>query len=116
LGDDAAQAVVDFYNSLSSWERDLENTAPDTTGFVGLVSAGQIGFLAKRLRQTLRPGDIALEKVGEKVPNAELIAMAAIAERDRLFSQFHPNAGKPVRERISLMLSATEEKRKAEAA
>jgi hypothetical protein len=66
-------------------------------------------FLAKRLRQTLGPGDRVLEKLGTKVHNPEEIAKAAIAERDRLFPADHPNRGKPVRKRIALMLATTKE-------
>ena len=111
LDDHAAQALIDFYVSLASWKRDVENTADAAQAqpILKVAGQGQVQFLARRLRQTLEPGRRALEALSPRVPGFEEIERNATLDGDRNFAEAHPSAGKLYRERIRLMLNATEE-------
>lgn len=102
----AASAIIEFYIFLAAWRRDIENTVKEMEG--SRANQSQLSPLAKRLRQTLRPGLDALQALRGQVPNAEQVERDAIAGLDRL-SKDHPNKGKSLRERIEIALSETEQ-------
>ena len=101
---DAIQSLILFYAFLAAWQRDIESTADECVRHSSAVLPDHVRRLARRLRNTLKPGQDILEKLSGRVPGAEQIELDAIAELDRLFPEKHPNAGKPLRERISIAL------------
>jgi hypothetical protein len=106
---DAAQAIIDFYIALAAWRREIENTADEFQHTREGVDIGPVRLLARRLRRTLEPGERALEALARHVPAAAEIERNAMRDGDRLFPDAHPYAGKTVRERINLVLSANPE-------
>jgi hypothetical protein len=109
LRDDAAQAIIDFYIALAAWQRAIEAAADEARQHIRPVPHGPVRLLARRLRRTLEPGRRALEALAADVPNAEEIERSALKVPDSLFPDRHPNAGKTVRERATLMLNGTHE-------
>jgi hypothetical protein len=110
LDDSAAQAIIDFYTALAAWRRDLENIADQARGALAIgsdVGSGATQLLAWRLRETLEPGQRALEALAGQVAGAAEIERNAMRDADRRFAGAHPNAGKTFRERIQLILTAT---------
>jgi len=113
----ALTAIIQFYQFHAAWQRDVRNIADECQGEGKAVSAAQVKFLARRLRQTLEPGLAALGEMAKQVLSADQFAADSIAAGDNLFPQDHPNAGKPLRERIRLILEKTNDADKtAEAA
>lgn len=107
---DVGQALIRFYIFLSAWQKNIEISADEITSLKAPgahISARQVLQLARRLRNTLKPGLDILEKLGPLVPGAEQIELDAIVELDNLFPEDHPNAGKPLRERILIELNKT---------
>jgi hypothetical protein len=109
LEDEAAQALIDFYVALAAWKRDLENTAEQALAqpIPTTVNPSYVKFLARRLRQTLEPGQRALEALSKQVPGSEEIERNATRDGDRYFHWKHPNKGKLYRQRIEAARDAT---------
>jgi hypothetical protein len=108
LEDDEAQAVIAFYIALAAWRRDIENNADEFQQQGNEdVDEVRIRHLALRLRETLEPGHRALNTLSRYVPDAKRIEIEALKDADKRWRQLHPNAGKPIRERITIMLNST---------
>lgn len=101
LPGDAPQEVVQFYNRLAAWRRDLVNIADWADNAGVSVRSEQVTLLAVRLFQTLRPGLRALEALAPMVPNHVQIEAQAIGALDRLMR--HAEEGS-LRERIGRLL------------
>lgn len=96
----APQALIRFYYCLAAWKRDVDNLASEIHVNGGALTSDGCQFLAKRLKQTLRPGLNALEILGRRVEGWERIDAAAIAGYDEYGD--HASAGRTLRERLSI--------------
>jgi hypothetical protein len=103
LGNDAPQALVRFYYQLDAWRRDLENVASDSERNRSGVSFEAISSLAKRVKQTLRPGLRALQALEPLVEDCDSIDASAIAGYDE-FGSDSKSTG-TLRDRITSLLS-----------
>lgn len=68
---EAVQGIILFYVFLAAWQRDIECTADECKRQSHPVPPEDVHRLARRLRQTLKPGHDILEKLSGQVPNAE---------------------------------------------
>ena len=96
----APQALIRFYYCLAAWKRDVDNLASEIHVNGGALTSDGCQFLAKRLKQTLRPGLNALEILGRRVEGWERIDAAAIAGYDEYGD--HASTGRTLRERLSI--------------
>ena len=109
LDRNAVRAIIHFYTFLAAWRREIQDVVARYSAAAALrVPQIDVARLASRIRMTLEPGYEALALLGPQVPDAEQIELEAIAVLDRLFPESHPNAGKPLRERIEIVLRETE--------
>lgn len=92
LGHDAAQALIKFYYRLAAWRRDLENIAAKSDDYEN-VETNDLQLLARRLRETLRPGLMALEAMEPLLEGNDAVEASAIAGYDDYRADAKPTHG-----------------------
>jgi hypothetical protein len=104
LGRDA-QKVIEFYVYLEAWRRSIDIKVAAVNAVVGSrLTPTDAQQLAERLRRAVKFGGVALVSLSKGIPDAEQIMLDAIAEADKMFPERHPNKGKPLLDRIRLVL------------
>ena len=123
LSNDTVQSVIKFYYYLSAWQRDIENLSAelhkkslDRPTDDTPLDGSKVQFMARRLRQTLKPGLVALKALSASVVGFDEIESIAIRGYDaaydyfgasdsekRIFDELHPT-NQPLRERIERLL------------
>jgi hypothetical protein len=103
LGAGPAQAIARFYYHLEAWRRDITSMLDEEPSSGHHMEVKDINFLAKRFRQTLRPGLHALEALSPLVGNHLELESTSLALYDEQRASSSPRG--QLRERISNLIA-----------